>query len=47
MERLRRLQAMEQSLIRLEQHNRQLVEQHQALQAALVESIRKQPKEPQ
>lgn len=42
-----RLQAMEQSLTRLEQHNRQLVEQHQALQAALVESIRKQPKEPQ
>lgn len=42
-----RVQAMEQSLTRLDQHNRQLVEQHQALQAALVESIRKQPKEPQ
>ena len=37
-----RLQAMEQSLTRLEQHNRQLSEQHQALQAALMESVKGQ-----
>lgn len=35
-----RLEALDQSLTRLEQHNRQLGEQHQALQAALLESVR-------
>ncbi|MQT78050.1 MULTISPECIES: DNA-binding protein [Pseudomonas] len=40
-----RLEAMDQSLTRLEQHNRQLSEQHQALQAALLESVRSQRQE--
>lgn len=37
-----RLQATEQSLTRLEQHNWQLNEQHRALQAALMESVKGQ-----
>lgn len=39
-----RLQAMEQSLTRLEQHNRQLSEQHRAMHAAFMESVKGQAK---